>query len=83
MLFNRSLEEGVFPDLMKLAKIIPLHKGGEKNECDNYRPTSLLPVISKVLEKLVYRKLLVIWIGMVLFMLNNLDSVKSIPQWML
>ena len=30
VLFNRSLEEGVFPDLMKLAKIIPLHKGGEK-----------------------------------------------------
>ena len=39
---------------MKLAKVIPLFKGGERDLPDNYRPISLLPVISKVLEKIVY-----------------------------
>ena len=57
-IFNKSLVLGIFPDLMKLAKIIPLHKGGEQNLCDNYRPISLLPVISKVLEKIVYQQTL-------------------------
>ena len=53
-LFNMSLSTGVFPDMMKIAKVIPLHKGGAKDLTDNYRPISLLPVISKVLEKVVY-----------------------------
>ena len=37
IVINKSLMEGVFPDLMKIAKIIPLHKGGEQNLPDNYR----------------------------------------------
>ena len=54
ILVNRSLAEGIFPDMMKIAKIIPLHKGGDSQITDNYRPISLLPVISKVLERVVY-----------------------------
>ena len=56
IIFNKSLQNGVFPDLLKLAKVIPLHKGGEHNVTDNYCPISLLPVISKILEKFVYQK---------------------------
>ena len=56
-IFNVSLTTGVFPELLKIAKVVPLHKGGEKCLCDNYRPISLLPVISKVLEKIVYVRL--------------------------
>ena len=59
IIFNRSLMDGEFPELMKTAKIVPLHKGGLKNIADNYRPISLLPVISKVLERIVYNYMLV------------------------
>ena len=54
IVINKSLFNGEFPDLMKLAKVIPLHKGGLKNIPDNYRPISLLPMLSKVLERVVY-----------------------------
>ena len=40
--------------MMKCAKVVPLHKSGEVSILDNYRPISLLPVISKVLERIVY-----------------------------
>ena len=55
VVFNKSLQTGVFPNLMKLAKLIPLHKGGERDVCDNYRPISLLPIISKILERHVHK----------------------------
>ena len=53
---NSSLAEGVFPDLMKIAKVQALYKAGENNVTDNYRPISLLPVLLKVLEMVVYRR---------------------------
>ena len=58
IIFNKSLFSGVFPDLMKVAKVLPLYKGGEQSIPDNYRPISLLPVISKILERCVYITLL-------------------------
>ena len=54
MVFNKSLHNGEFPDLMKVARVIPLHKGGNKDVPGNYRPISLLPVFSKILEHIVY-----------------------------
>ena len=54
VIFNKSLSSGIFPDLMKIAKVLPLHKIGTVTNPDNYRPISLLPVISKVLEKIIY-----------------------------
>ena len=52
-----SLKNGIFPDNMKLAEIIPLYKKGEKFYMENYRPISLLITISKLLEKCVYKRL--------------------------
>ena len=49
---NLSFSSGVFPDDMKIAKIIPLFKSGDESNFSNYRPVSLLPQFSKVLEKL-------------------------------
>ena len=57
-IFNLSLVNGIFPDSMKIAKIKSLHKGEALNDCDNYRPISLLPCISKILEKIVYKRLM-------------------------
>ena len=55
--FNLSFENGVFPDLMKLAKVIPIFKSGSKLLVTNYRPISLLSVFSKNFEKLVHQQL--------------------------
>ena len=54
---NQSFIEGVFPDEMKIARVIPLYKSGEKNKYNNYRPVSLLPQFSKILEKLFDNRL--------------------------
>ena len=45
---NVSFQTGVFPNKMKIAKIIPLYKSGEKNVFTNYRPISLLPQLEKL-----------------------------------
>ena len=52
-LFNLSLRTGFIPESYKCAKIIPIHKASEKDRFDNYRPISILPAFSKLLEKLV------------------------------
>ena len=49
---NLSFEKGVVPRQMKIAKVVPLYKSGNKSEFNNYRPVSLLPQFSKILEKL-------------------------------
>ena len=54
IIFNKSLSKGEFPDNMKLALVKPLYKAKSRSDMNNYRPISLLPVISKVLEKLVH-----------------------------
>ena len=51
-IFNSSFSCGVFPDHMKIAKSIPIFKNGQKTDCTNYRPISILSQFSKILEKL-------------------------------
>ena len=53
IVFNKSIQEGEFPSNMKLAIVKPLFKGKSRTEIINYRPVSLLPVLSKILEKIV------------------------------
>ena len=54
---KRTYQLGVFPDLFKIAKVIPIHKKGSKVEVSNYRPISLLSNISKIFEKLMHSRL--------------------------
>jgi hypothetical protein len=56
-LINQSLTEGIFPNKLKIAKIIPIFKSGDRTSLSNYRPIALLPVISKVYEKIVRKRL--------------------------
>ena len=56
-IFNLSFTSGSFPDAMKIAKVIPIFKKDDPAEVKNYRPISLLPVISKILERLAYNRL--------------------------
>ena len=53
---NQSLYTGIFPDKLKIAKVIPLYKKDDSHILDNYRPISLLPSISKVFEKIVFKQ---------------------------
>ena len=57
VLLNTSLEEGVFPDFLKLAEVCPIFKKNDKNKCENYRPISLLSNISKLYERMMHTRL--------------------------
>ena len=54
---NLSFQKGIFPNNMKTAKVVPIFKNGDKHCIDNYRPVSLLPQFSKILEKLFARQM--------------------------
>ena len=56
-IFNKSFFSGVFPQKLKYAFVLPLFKGGSKLVLPNYRPISILPILSKVLEQLVQARL--------------------------
>ena len=56
-LINFSLESGIFPKMFKTAKVLPLYKKGDRLLLENYRPVSLLCSLSKVLEKIVFDKI--------------------------
>ena len=57
-IFNLSFQSGYFPNSMKIARVSPLYKKGSKTDPGNYRPISVLPIVSKVFEKLVNMRLL-------------------------
>ena len=52
-IFRASLREGVFPDKMKTAKVSPIFKRGNNLQTENYRPVSVLPLFSKIFEKIM------------------------------
>lgn len=56
-IINASLMTEVVPDVWKRAKVTPVFKKGKRSEMDNYRPISVLPVASKILERAVHRQL--------------------------
>ena len=56
-IINLSFTTGLFPDLCKIAKVIPIFKGDDESMCENYRPISLLPIFSKIFEKVIYTRM--------------------------
>ena len=56
-LFNTSIQTSQFPKVWKVARVTPIFKGGEKTDKSNYRPISVLPVISRLFEKLIFDQL--------------------------
>ena len=57
MIVNLSLEQGIVPDGMKLAKVIPVYKAKSRDTFTNNRHISLLSNISKILDKVVHKRL--------------------------
>ena len=58
LLINKYFLDGIFPDELKLAKVIPIYKSRSTMELSNYRPISVLNVFSKIFERLMYNKLI-------------------------
>ena len=52
LIFTTSMENSVFPDMWKIVRITPIFKDVDKTDKSNYRPTSVLPVLSRIFEKL-------------------------------
>ena len=57
LIYNNIITTGIYPDLWKLANVIPVHKKGDKQNVTNYRPISLLPICGKMFEKIVFNQL--------------------------
>jgi len=57
-IINLSMETGIFPSNLKLAKVIPVFKSGDKCLLNNYRPISLLSSFSKIFERIMYNKII-------------------------
>ena len=54
---NLSIINGVVPNELKVAKVVPIYKSGDRRLINNYRPVSVLPCFSKILEKLMYNRI--------------------------
>ena len=57
-IINLSITSGIVPNQLKIARVIPLFKSGEQDIFTNYRPVSVLPAFSKILERVMYNRLL-------------------------
>ena len=57
ILYDYAFSSGIFPHNLKVVKVIPIHKNGNKNDPNNYRPISILSSFSKIVEKLIYQRL--------------------------
>ena len=57
LIVNQCLTTGIFPNRLKIAKVVPVFKKGDKDLLNNYRPISMLPSISKIFETVIYNQL--------------------------
>ena len=54
IIFNNCITQSIFPDIWKKSNICPIHKKGDKQAINNYRPVSLLPICGEILERLIF-----------------------------
>ena len=54
-LFNESLKFEIFPDCLKVAKTVPIHKASDKKNVKNYRQISMMPFLSTIFERFMYK----------------------------
>ncbi len=73
------LNTGIFPEKFKIAKIIHIHKKGDHTLFTNYRPISLLPAISKIFEKVIFKQLFKFFQEFYFFIMHGMDSGLNIP----
>ena len=57
LIYKNCINSGIFPNIWKKSNVVPVHKKGDKQVVDNYRPVSLLPIFGKILERLIFNSL--------------------------
>ena len=80
-LFNQCVKSGYFPQGLKVAKVIPLFKGGLKDSLENYRPISLLSSLSKIFERIIFNRMYNFANKQKILMKNNLDFKRKSHAW--
>ena len=75
MMFVSCVEEGIFSLLWKMANVVPAHKKNDKSSIKNYCPVSLLPIVGKIFECLLYNQMYCFFIE------NNLISLNQSGFW--
>ena len=58
VIFDKCLEQGLYPQGVKIAKVIPIHKGGDINDANNYRPISILTQFNRIFERILSKRLM-------------------------
>ena len=81
-LINLLLNQGKFPAILKIATVIPIHKRGDKSECDNYRPISLISKISKLIERQCMKDFILSWRRSKYYLKGSLDLGTTDQQQM-
>ena len=82
IIFNTSLRSGYVPKSFKLSHVSPLYKSGDKATASNYRPVSLLPIVSRLLETIVKSTLVGYRSALTCYLRVNLLTGKTTPQKM-
>ena len=77
-IFNKSLNTGIVPDKLKVAKIVPVYKKNDVKNVENYRPIALLSVFAKLLEKIMHKRLYDYYSNVIVLLQNSLVFVKNI-----
>lgn len=81
-ILNSSTKTCIFPDEMKIAKVVPIFKNGDREHVSNYRPISLLPIFSKIFEKIICRNLTEHLESNICFMtINSGSERKEVQRW--
>ena len=80
-IINISLQNGIVPDQLKIAKVIPVYKSSDADQIKNYRPISLLPAFSKIFEKLCIIRLCHFWIAKIYYTNINMVFAPNIRPY--
>ena len=83
LIINQIFNTGVFPSQLKIAKVIPISKKDDNKMFHNYKPISLLPVLSKVVENVISSQITSFFKQTTYCIIVNADSVPAIRQNML
>ena len=77
-IFNQSISQGTFPDDWKYARVTPLYKQGDRGDVNNYRPISVIAIVAKVFERIVYDSYMPIWKSTIFYVKINQGFVLII-----